>query len=181
MSDPPKKLLYGISGYMERETRPSGIEDILWASFSAVPHLCICRFVWNEKPYSIAKWVRRIVNRWPGIEVNSLSYSYGCTTATQVIDELAGLDIENAWMIDPVWRPNRWATPISIFGWGTLYVGHNVKHCRVWRQKQTIIRGCNVEMRGRNTEYTEDLLNYRHTQIDNSPAIQGTIIERMKA
>ena len=178
----PTKVLCGISGFLEKESRPSGTEDILWEAFSSIEHLCICRFVWNEAPFSIAKWVRRIAERFPGIEIHFLSYSYGGTTAEHVIDLLPEYKIKNSFMIDPVYRPFvKLPSVFSLWGFGTLAMGENVETCKVWRQRTSIIRGCEVVMRSKNTRYSEELLSYKHTKIDNSPMIQGEIIERLQA
>ena len=182
MADPPTKLLVGISGFLETERRPSGIEDILWQVFSEIEHVATARFLWSDSIVTMVRLVRRIVEKWPSIEVNILGYSYGGSTATQLVDALRPIAIANLFLIDPVWRPFRhFPSFLSIYGMGTLWVEANVERCHVWRQRTTIIRGCKVARRADLTTLWEDTINRRHSQIDNSTHIKGAIIERLAA
>jgi len=182
MSDDPTKLIVGISGFLETERRSSGVEDVLWEVFSDVPHVATARFMWNDSLFTMTRLIRRIKTRWPNIQLNILGYSLGGMTAIELAAKLEPYEVENLFLIDPVkhiWKH----TPslLSLWGIGTLAVSGNVKSCTLWKQQQSIIRGCTVVMQSAETGFTEDLLSHTHTKIDNSPAIQGTIIERMKA
>lgn len=177
----PKQALVGISGFLEKESRPSGIEDILWRAFSSIEHLCVCRFAWNESPDTIAKWVKRLILRFPGIEIHFVAYSYGGTTCERTIRALKGSTVYSAFLIDPVYRPGRLPSVRSLFGMGSLSIADNVRTCKVWRQTGMLIRGCSVAVEGRATDFSQETLQSRHTTMDNSPIIQRQIIERLQA
>ena len=182
LSDDPTKLLLGVSGFLETERRESGVENILWQVFADVEHVATARFMWNDSKFTMTRLIRRIKTRWPSIQLNILGYSYGAQTSIDLARILKGFTVENLFLIDPVWRwSNRTPSIFSIYGVGTLTVPANVNHCTLWRQRTSIIRGCTVVMDSPETRFTEDLLSHTHTRIDNSPAIQGAIIERMKA
>ena len=184
MSSPPTQLLIGISGFLETEKRTSGIEDILWKTFSEVEHVATARFLWNDSLVTMRRLIRRIMGEWPDIEISILSYSYGGTTACALIDLLLenNIHVRNAFFIDPVWRPfRRLPSVFSIYGVGKLWVESNVDHAFVWRQRTTAIRGCTIKRRGTNTVWYEDELNFKHTRIDNSQLIQSRVIEEMQS
>ena len=182
MSEAPTKLLVGISGFLETERRESGVENILWSVFSDVEHCASARFMWNDSLVTMVRLIRRIKTRWPEIELNILGYSLGGQAAVELATKLAPYKVENLFLIDPVVHVWKY-TPslLSLYGFGTLAVSGNVKSCTLWRQRQSAIRGCTVVMQSADTGFTEDLLSHSHVKIDNSPAIQAKIIERMKA
>jgi len=178
----PTKIIIGISGFLETEKRSSGVEDILWSVYTDTEHVATARFMWNDSLVTMARLVRRMKARWPEIELNLLGYSLGGHTAVQLAEKLWPWIVTNLFLIDPVWRwSNHMPSVFSLYGIGTLTVPKNVTTCTLWRQKQSAIRGCKVVMQSAETGFTEDLLSHSHTKIDNSPAIQGTIIERMQA
>ena len=182
VSDDPTKLLLGISGFLETERRESGVENILWSVFSDVEHCASARFMWNDSLVTMVRLIRRLKTRWPEIELNILGYSYGGHTAVNLAAKLWPWMVTNLFLIDPVWRwSNHMPSVFSVYGIGTLVVPKNVKTCTLWRQKQSAIRGCKVLMQSADTGFTEDLLSHSHVKIDNSPAIQAKVIERMKA
>ena len=178
----PTKIIIGISGFLETEKRSSGVEDILWSVYTDTEHVATARFMWNDSLVTMARLVRRMKARWPEIELNLLGYSLGGHTAVQLAEKLWPWIVTNLFLIDPVWRwSNHMPSVFSLYGIGMLTVPKNVTTCTLWRQKQSAIRGCKVVIQSAETGFTEDLLSHSHTKIDNSPAIQGTIIERMKA
>ena len=177
----PKKLLIGITGFLETEARPSGVETILFKCLTDVDNLLISRYNWREPIRTIANFVDRACNEWHGVEVSIVGYSYGATTAVDLVKQLWPRPIKNLFLIDPVYRPYHYLpSAFSLYGFGTLYVESSVERCHVWRQKISAIRGCTVVRLGDDTNLYEDTLAWRHTKIDNSPAIQGTIVERMQ-
>lgn len=181
MSDDPRKILIGISGFAETERRPSGVEDVLWSVFSSVEHVATARFLWKDSLVTMVRLIRRMKTHWPEIEINILGYSYGGQTAVNLAAKLWPWTVTNLFLIDPVWRwSNHMPSVLSMYGMGTLTVPKNVTTCTLWRQRQSAIRGCKVVMQSADTGFTEDELSHTHTKIDNSPAIQGTIIERMQ-
>ena len=181
MSDDPTKLIVGISGFLETEKRRSGIEDILWNVYTETEHVATARFLWNDSLVTMTRLIRRLKTRWPELELNILGYSYGGHIAVNLAAKLWPWMVTNLFLIDPVWRwSNHMPSVFSVYGIGTLVVPKNVKTCTLWRQRQSAIRGCKVLMQSADTGFTEDLLSHSHVKIDNSPAIQGTIIERMK-
>lgn len=183
MNNHPTRLLIGISGFLETEKRPSGIEDILWEVFAHVEGVVCCRFLWNDSRVTMRRQINRIVELWPDIKPSILGYSYGGTTACGLADDLRPdqITIENLFLIDPVWRPfKKLPSCFSIMGVGTLWAEPNVDRVYVWRQRQSVVRGCKVKRRDVRTTLTEDLLNYPHTRIDNSGLIQAQILARLK-
>ena len=178
----PKKLLIGITGFLETEARPSGVETILFKCLTDVDNFLISRYNWREPIRTLSNFVDRVCNEWYGVEVSIIGYSYGAQSAVNLIKHLCPMPIKNLFLIDPVYRPHHYLPSVfSIYGFGTLYVESTVERCHVWRQKISAIRGCTVVRLGDDTNLYEDTLAWRHTKIDNSPAIQGTIIERMQA
>ena len=177
----PKKLLVGVSGFTESENRPSGVESILFKVLTDCDDVMIYRFNWNEGLISIVNFIDRACAEWPGLAVSILGYSFGGTLACNAIRKMPCQPIKNLFLIDPVFFKYRYLpSAFSLYGFGTLYVESSVERCHVWRQKISAIRGCTVVRLGDDTNLYEDTLAWRHTKIDNSPAIQGTIVERMQ-
>lgn len=182
---PPTELLVGIAGFGETERRDedAGIDYILWDAFSNKPGIMVGRYNWNHNTYAIFKLIQRTLYRWPQINVNVLGYSYGGTSAVSLCDKLRtalpkAITVKNLFLVDPVWRPRHYLPSfMSILGNGTLAVPRNVLECYVWRQSQSIIRGCTVV--APLSKKTEASLPYTHSKIDEALIIKETIVDKL--
>ena len=129
-----------IPGFLQREGRPTGMEDRVWARLHAelaAPETVVLLREWNTDFRQLAERIWRMRPEYGPPAIGIYAYSWGGASAVLLCRalRLRGLRVPYLLLCDPVYRHRYWWGQWRAFVPWTIEIPDNVNHVYWWRQR----------------------------------------------